>query len=322
MDSATQTTEFCIPDTLSGKRLDQVVTDLMVDYSRSRVTGWIKTGCVRLEGQTCKPRQKVLGGEHLVVVVPQTAEVSHDPENIPVEVVYQDDALIVINKTAGLVVHPAPGHRAGTLQNALLHLDPNLVNVPRAGIVHRLDRLTTGLLVIARTVQAHHALVEQLQARAFSREYEAIVSGVMTGGGCVDQPIGRHPLERKKMCVSDRGKTAITHYRVIHRYRAHTHVAVKLETGRTHQIRVHMAHIRYPIIGDKAYGGRARLPKQADERTIQGLQHFSRQALHAKSLGLAHPLTQEWLQWESPCPTDFLELLSLLEEDATNHAPN
>jgi len=313
-------TEFCIPEHLQGKRLDQAATELMAHYSRARVTEWIKAGFVHLDGEVCKPRHKVLAGEHLQVVVPDTAEVEHAPESIPVEVVYQDEALIVVNKTAGLVVHPAPGHRAGTLQNALLHLDPDLVKVPRAGIVHRLDRLTTGLLVIARTVEAHHALVEQLQARAFSREYEAIVCGVMTGGGCVEQAIGRHALERKKMCVSERGKEAITHYRVLHRYRAHTHVAVKLETGRTHQIRVHMAHIRYPIVGDKVYGGRARLPKQADQVTIQALQQFSRQALHAKSLALAHPFTQEWLQWTSPCPPDFQALLSVLAEDEATHA--
>ncbi|MBT5232215.1 MAG: 23S rRNA pseudouridine(1911/1915/1917) synthase RluD [Methylococcales bacterium] len=304
-----------------GLRLDQAVTDYLQKYSRSRVSDWIKKDLVTLNGRVCKAKYKLHGDEQVSITIPATIEVESQAEPIPLDIVYQDDDLIVVNKPAGLVVHPAPGNLMGTMQNALLHHDPALNLVPRAGIVHRLDKMTTGLLVVARTVEAHCALVAQLQNRAFSREYECVVSGVMTGGGTIDAPIGRQESDRKKMCVTDKNsKEAITHFRVIHRFRAHTHVAVKLETGRTHQIRVHMAHKRFPIIGDKTYGRGVRLPKQADAETINFLQQFGRQALHAKTLGLEQPITGEMLEWTAPLPDDFAKLLAVLKADSDEHS--
>ena len=237
------------------------------------------------------------------------------PEAIPLAVVYEDDELIVIDKPAGLVVHPAAGHQDGTLLNALLYHVPDIANVPRAGIVHRLDKDTTGLMVVAKTLEAHTKLVAQLQARSVSRIYEAIVIGVITSGGTIDAPIGRHGVQRQKMAVVDAGKVAVSHYRVLERFRAHTHTRVKLETGRTHQIRVHMSHIGYPLVGDPVYGGRFRIPPVASQTLVQTLREFPRQALHARFLELDHPATGVRMKWESPLPEDFLWLLSLLRQD-------
>lgn len=304
-----------IGDELAGKRLDQALALLFPDYSRSRLQQWVKEGRVTVDGAPCRPRDKVLGGEQVSLEAHLEEQVECRPQPIELSIVYEDEALIVIDKPAGLVVHPAAGNPDGTLQNALLHHDPGLIQLPRAGIIHRLDKETTGLLVIARSPVAHKRLVEQLQARAFDREYRAVVSGVMTAGGSVDEPIGRHPTQRTRMAVNYSGKEAVTHYRVLERFRAHTSLRVKLETGRTHQIRVHMAHIRHPLVGDPVYAGRLRQPAGASEALREQLRGFRRQALHARRLGLSHPLSEEWMEWESPLPEDMQILLQVLRED-------
>lgn len=299
---------------LAGKRLDQALPLLFPDFSRSRLQQWIKQGLVTLDGKVCRPRDKVSGGETVDLEALLEDQVECCPQNIPLDLVYEDDQIIVVNKPVGLVVHPAPGNPDGTMQNALLYHDPELIQLPRAGIVHRLDKETSGLLVVARTIGAHRFLVEKLQAREFEREYHAIVTGVMTAGGTVDEPIGRHPIHRTRMAVVFNGKPAVTHYRVLERFRAHTYVKVKLETGRTHQIRVHLAHIRYPLVGDPVYSGRLRLPAGASEQLKDELRKFKRQALHARRLGLVHPGTGEWMEWEAPVPEDMESLLVVLRQ--------
>ncbi|TNF35720.1 MAG: 23S rRNA pseudouridine(1911/1915/1917) synthase RluD [Gammaproteobacteria bacterium] len=306
-----------VPHEFAEQRLDSVLAELFPDYSRSRLQQWIKNGKVLLNGQVPRPRDKVVGDELIEVHVdPDPVNESCEAQPIQLDVIYQDEDLIVINKPVGLVVHPAAGHHDGTLQNALLYLDEGLEQVPRAGIVHRLDKDTSGLLVVARNLKSHKQLVEQLQARTVSREYHAIVNGVMTAGGTVEEPIGRHPRDRKKMAVREDGKEAISHYRVIERYRGHSHIRVNLETGRTHQIRVHMAHIHYPLVGDTVYGGRLKIPKGASEALITALRGFHRQALHAARLGLDHPTSGEYLEWEVELPEDMQRLLAILEQDA------
>ncbi|MCW8958798.1 MAG: 23S rRNA pseudouridine(1911/1915/1917) synthase RluD, partial [Gammaproteobacteria bacterium] len=237
-----------VPETQAGRRLDQVLAELFPDYSRSRLQQWVKEGDVTVDGNTMRPRDKLLGGEQIALTVRLEPDTTFEPEPIELDIVYEDEAILIINKPAGLVVHPAAGNWQGTLLNALLHHHPGIATVPRAGIVHRLDKSTTGLLVVAKTIEAQTALVEQLQARSFTREYDAVVNGVLTGGGTVTAPIGRHPVDRKRMAVVRNGKPAVTHYRLAERFRAHTHIKVQLETGRTHQIRVHMAHQRYPLV--------------------------------------------------------------------------
>ncbi len=294
-----------IPNGLAGLRLDQALAILCAEYSRNCLQSWIRAGSVRLDGVVFqRPRDKVRGGETVDILVEPQTETHWAPESLPITVVYADDALLVVNKPAGLVVHPAAGNHQGTLVNGLLHYDPELVTLPRAGLVHRLDKDTTGLLVVARTRVAHHALVEQLKARAFLREYEAVINGVMIAGGRVDAPVGRHPVDRKRMAVVPNGRHAVTHYRVIHRFAAHTHLRVQLETGRTHQIRVHMQHIHHPLVGDPVYGGRS------VGGSVAG--GFGRQALHAIRLGVNHPRTGEALVWEAPLPADMLDLLAAL----------
>lgn len=303
-----------IPEDFSGQRLDSALAQLFSDYSRSRLQQWIQAGEVLLDGRTPRVRDKVLGGEQVVIDAAQDVAVSEDmAEPLPLELIYEDEHLLVIHKPAGLVVHPAVGHPQGTLVNALLHHAPELASLPRAGIVHRLDKETSGLLVVARTLRAHTDLVRQLQARSVSREYLALVQGEMISGGTVDAPIGRHPVDRKRMAVVPNGREAITHYRVEQRYLGFTLLRVKLETGRTHQIRVHMAHIRHPIVGDPTYGGRLRLPAGLSEAAITQLQQFRRQALHAARLGLVHPETGETLVCEAPLPDDFAQLLACLD---------
>ncbi|MBA3979692.1 MAG: 23S rRNA pseudouridine(1911/1915/1917) synthase RluD [Alcanivorax sp.] len=304
----------------AGQRLDQVAADLFDRFSRSRLQQWIKSGALTVNGHTAKPKDKLIGSETLTIDAELEAEVEDAAQPIELPVVYQDDDLLVINKPAGLVVHPAAGHQDGTLLNGLLHHDPGLNSLPRAGIVHRLDRDTTGLMVVARTLEAHASLVAQLQDKSLYREYEAVTVGVMTSGGVVDAPIGRHPQDRKRQAVTDTGKHAVTHYRVIQRFRGNTHVRVQLETGRTHQIRVHMAHIRYPLVGDSVYGGRLRLPAGASPALREALQGFRRQALHARKLGLVHPTSGEYMEFESPLPADFEALLAQLHSDLADSA--
>ncbi|MCG8427321.1 MAG: 23S rRNA pseudouridine(1911/1915/1917) synthase RluD, partial [Chromatiales bacterium] len=270
---------------MAGKRLDQVLPLLFPDFSRSRLQQWIKEGLVTVDGQCHRPRDKVVGGERVTLEVVLEEQVECKPQPLDLAIIHEDDQILVINKPAGLVVHPAAGNPDGTLQNGLLHHEPNLIQLPRAGIVHRLDKETSGLLVVAKTPGAHKSLIEQLQAREIKREYRAVVTGVMTAGGMVDEPIGRHPSQRTKMAVVRSGKPAVTHYRVIERYRSHTYLKVFLETGRTHQIRVHMAHIHYPMVGDPVYGGRLKMPQGASDALREQLQLFRRQALHARRLG-------------------------------------
>jgi 23S rRNA pseudouridine1911/1915/1917 synthase len=311
--------EAIVSDDLIGKRLDQAVAQLFPDFSRSRLQGWIKDGAVTVDGETKRPRDKLLGGETVAIQAELEVIEDHKPENIPLDIVYEDDDILVINKPAGLVVHPAVGHREGTLLNALLFHHPDIAQVPRAGIVHRLDMDTTGLMVVAKTIAAQTDLVEQLQERSMGREYEAVVHGVMTGGGSVDEPMGRHSKHRQKMAVVGVGKEAITHYRVLKKLRAHTHIRLKLETGRTHQIRVHMAHINYPLVGDQLYGGRFRLPKGCSDEMLDTLKNFKRQALHAKKLELWHPVSGELMSWEVDLPDDMIHLLQVLSRDASRH---
>ena len=250
-----------VPFELGGQRLDQIAAQLFPEHSRSRLAGWIKDGRLTVDGAVLRPRDIVHSGAQLVLEAEQEAQGEWLAQDIELEIVYEDEHILVIDKPAGLVVHPAAGHQDGTLLNALLYHVPDIANVPRAGIVHRLDKDTTGLMVVAKTLEAHTKLVAQLQARSVSRIYEAIVIGVITSGGTIDAPIGRHGVQRQKMAVVDAGKVAVSHYRVLERFRAHTHTRVKLETGRTHQIRVHMSHIGYPLVGDPVYGGRFRIPR-------------------------------------------------------------
>ena len=308
--------EGLISEESAGLRQDAALAQLFPDYSRGQIPKWIKAGNVLVNDKQMRPRDSVMGGER--VMIKAQIEIVDDTwiaEAISLDIIHEDEEVIILNKPAGMVVHPGAGNRDGTLVNALLHHSPQLEGVPRAGIVHRIDKGTTGLLMIAKTLRAHNSLVTQLQEHTVLREYQAICMGVMTAGGTVDEPIGRHPVERKKQTVIGSGKHAVTHYRVVQRYRAHTHIRCKLETGRTHQIRVHMAHIRYPLLGDPAYGGRLRLPKGATEATQTALQGFRRQALHAGSLGFIHPATEEEVSWQLEMPEDMLNILKVLDRD-------
>jgi 23S rRNA pseudouridine1911/1915/1917 synthase len=308
--------QLTIPDTLRGRRLDVALAELVPDYSRSRLQQWIKAGQVTLDGRAAQVREKVSGGEQVRIDAQLVEQTRDAPEPIALDVVYADADLLVINKPAGLVVHPAAGNPAGTLLNALLHYDSSLAALPRAGIVHRLDKGTTGLMVVARNLTAHKHLVDELQARHIKREYLTVVNSVLTAGGRIEAPIGRHPVDRKRMAVVANGREAVTHYRVEERYRAHTLVRVQLETGRTHQIRVHMAHIHCPVAGDPVYGGRLRLPAGADETLREVLSSFRRQALHATRLELIHPTTAETVSWEVGVPDDMAQLIEALRADA------
>jgi 23S rRNA pseudouridine1911/1915/1917 synthase len=304
-----------VPYEMGGQRLDQVAALLFAEHSRSRLSAWIKEGLLTVDGAVLRPRDIVHGGSQLVLKAEQEAQGEWIAQDIELNIVYEDDQILVIDKPAGLVVHPAAGHADGTLLNALLHHVPDIINVPRAGIVHRLDKDTTGLMVVAKTIEAQTRLVDQLQKRSVSRIYECIVIGVITSGGKINAPIGRSSSQRQRMAVSDGGKPAVSHYRVLERYRSHTHVRVKLETGRTHQIRVHMSHIGYPLVGDPVYGGRFRIPPAANPSMVQTLKEFPRQALHARFLELDHPITGERMKWQSPLPDDFVWLLTLLRQD-------
>ena len=311
--------EAAVPESLRGQRLDQIAAELFADYSRARLQQWIKNGELLVNGEAKKPREKLYAGDQLSLNATVEADDRWQAQPIDLDIVYEDDAVIVINKPAGIVVHPAAGNPDGTVLNAILHHHPAAATIPRAGIVHRLDKDTSGLMVVAKTLAAQNHLVSQLQARTVSREYEAVVIGQMTGGGTVEVDIGRHPQQRKKMAVvTFGGKQAITHYRVIRRFSDHTHIRCMLETGRTHQIRVHMAHIKHPLVGDPVYGGRPRIPKGASEALIEALRGFGRQALHARRLTLVHPVSGEEMSWESPLPEDIEALLALLAEEEKN----
>lgn len=305
-----------VPAELDGERLDQVAARLFPAYSRSRLQAWIRTGELQVGGEQRRPRDRVRRGDRLVVAAELVQEVGWQAQAIDLDIIYEDHSILVLNKPAGLVVHPAAGHADGTLVNALLAHAPELAQLPRAGIVHRLDMETSGIMVVARSLTAHHHLVAQLQARTVRREYCAVCIGAMTGGGTVDAPMGRHPRLRKKMAVlGNGGKTAITHYRVTRRFAHHTRITVNLETGRTHQIRVHMAHRHYPLVGDPLYGGRPRIPRGASGELIEALRSFPRQALHAQALGLIHPDSGQEMRFECPLPADLVGLLEILERE-------
>ncbi|MCK7598791.1 23S rRNA pseudouridine(1911/1915/1917) synthase RluD [Microbulbifer sp. CAU 1566] len=305
-----------VPAECAGQRFDQIAADLIPDYSRARLQAWIKGGQLTVDGRTGKPKDKLFGGESLQLRAELEPQGEWLPQDMDLNIVFEDDSLLVINKPAGLVVHPAAGNPDGTLLNGLLAHCPGQHQIPRAGIVHRLDKDTSGLMVVAKTLPAQTALVDQLKARTVSRQYDAIVQGNMRVGGTVDAPMGRHRQNRLKMAVLDfGGKEAITHYRVQERFRAHTLVRCQLETGRTHQIRVHMAHIRHSLIGDPLYGGRSKLPPGAAPELIAALQQFPRQALHAAELALIHPQTGESMHWSTPMPEDMLQLLEYLRDD-------
>ncbi|MEX2131733.1 MAG: 23S rRNA pseudouridine(1911/1915/1917) synthase RluD [Pseudohongiellaceae bacterium] len=307
-----------VPKAMSGERLDIVVAQLFPDYSRARLQSWIRSGCLLVNDAVLRPRDKVYTHDRIDLEALLEAYPGHEAQILPLAVIYEDEQLLVVNKATDTVVHPAAGHQSGTMMNGLLHHCPQLKLLPRAGIIHRLDKDTTGLLVVAKTLKCHSELIRQLQRREIRREYDAVVTGVMTAGGTIDAPLGRNPFQRKKRAVVASGKAATTHYKVIKRFKAHTHVRVRLETGRTHQIRVHLSHIAYPIVGDKTYGGRLQIPRNSSEVLVAQLRGFPRQALHARLLGLVHPESGEEMNWESSLPDDMQELLTALARDAQN----
>jgi len=304
-----------VPDEAAGRRFDAVLAELFPEYSRSRLAAWIKSGDALLDGEAARPRDPVKGGETVSLAAVAEIQTEAVAEDIPLDVLYEDPHLFVLDKPAGLVVHPGAGNPAGTLVNALLHRDPGLAVLPRAGIVHRLDKDTSGVMVVARTLEAHTGLVAQLAAREVHRQYVAVVVGSLVSGGTADAPIDRHPRERLRMAVREDGREAVTHFRLRERFRAHTALECRLETGRTHQIRVHMQHLRHPIVGDPLYGGPLKLPRGATEELAAGLRGFKRQALHAEVLEFAHPLTGEPVRVSAPLPADMVQLLQVLRED-------
>ncbi len=313
--------EATVPLGAAGRRFDQALAEMFPDYSRSRLSGWIKSGAVTLDGAQAPPRQLLRGGEQVLLQVELENEVTSTPEAIALDIVHEDEHLLVLNKPAGLVVHPGAGNPAGTLLNALLHHDPRLAELPRAGIVHRLDKDTSGLMVVARTLPAYTALVDLLSRHEVERQYEAVVLGTMVSGGTVDAPIGRSMGDRLRQAVRDEedGKRAVTHYRLRERFRAHSLLQCQLETGRTHQIRVHLAHVGHPLIGDPLYGGGLKLPKGAGAELIATLRGFRRQALHAEKLSFIHPISAEALSFSAERPADQLALIEALRMDLVEH---
>ena len=310
-----------VPESCLGKRLDQALAQMFPDYSRSRLKEWILAGDVTVNGEVLsRAREKMFGGEVIAINAEVEAELRFEAQDLPLNIIYEDDDILVLNKPAGFVVHPGAGNPDGTVLNALLHHCPSLDVVPRAGIVHRLDKDTTGLMVVAKTIAAQTNLVDSLQRREITREYEAIANGVMTAGGLVDEPIGRHATKRTHMAVTFTGRPSVTHYRVMEKYRLHTRLRLRLETGRTHQIRVHMAHISHPLVGDPVYGGRPRPPKNATPELLTLLRGFKRQALHAAMLSLYHPVTGELMTWHAELPEDFVELVETLKADTKLNA--
>ena len=303
-----------IPEHLSGKRLDQALASLFPEHSRSRIQCWINSGNISVNNQHLKQKDKVHEGDSVEIKAFISDDEKHEPENIALDIIYQDDALIVINKPAGLVVHPGAGNPKHTLVNALLHFDKNLSAIPRAGIVHRLDKETTGIMVIARTLESHTYLVKRLQQREIKREYQTIVAGQITAGGSIENKMGRHPTLRTKMAVTNNGKVATTHYRIIKKYQHYTHLKVQLDTGRTHQIRVHMSHIKHPIIGDPIYGNNKSVKKGINDSLREFIRRFNRQALHAYRLELPHPINGDKQEFIANIPEDMQALISALDQ--------
>ena len=322
MTAEFQVVDVEIPPELAGHRLDSALARLMPEHSRTRIKHWIDAGAVKVDRAACRPRALVEAGSRVRVhmTIDDVAQPQVLPEAIALRLIHEDADLLVIDKPAGLVVHPGAGNARHTLQNALLGFDPSLAALPRAGLIHRLDKDTSGLLVVARTPPAQTALSRQLEARTMAREYVTVCVGVMTGGGTIDEPIGRHRGDRLRMAIRGSGRPAVTHYRVLERFRAHTYLSVKLETGRTHQIRLHLSHIQYPIVGDPKYGGRFGLPRGATPGLIDTLRGFRRQALHAATLGFEHPRTGKRLTLQAGVPADFGELLEALRTDARDAA--
>lgn len=308
---------FLIPEHLGGQRLDLALQKMFPEHSRSRLQAWIKEGLVKLNGESTVAKTKVWGGERVEMdPPPNIQENAFEPENIPLDIIYEDEFLLVVNKPAGLVVHPAAGNWGGTLLNALLFHDAKLADIPRCGIVHRLDKDTSGLLVVAKTLEAQTSLVRQLQARTVKREYRAIVWGQMWRNGTVDQPIGRHPHARTKMAVLKTGKPAVTHYEILERFGTNTYVRCRLETGRTHQIRVHMQHLKAPLVGDPLYGIGNIVPhKMMGQALYEAVSCFNRQALHAIKLGLQHPQTKELMEWQIELADDMKQLLEIMRTE-------
>lgn len=312
-----------VQDSQLGQRLDQAIAEMFTDFSRSRLKEWLLAGKVSMDGQVVtKPRTKVMGGEVIVLQAELEDEERWEAQDIPLNIVYEDDDIMVINKPRDFVVHPGAGTPDGTVLNALLHHYPDIAEVPRAGIVHRLDKDTTGLMVVAKTVRSQTRLVRALQKRKITREYEAIAIGRMTAGGRVEEPIGRHSTKRTLMAVTPTGKPAITHYRVAEHFREHTRIRLRLETGRTHQIRVHMAYLQHPLLGDIAYGGRARIPREASAEVTEMIRQFDRQALHAAMLRFEHPVTGEEVEFHAPIPDDMVVMTEALRADTELHGLN
>lgn len=307
--------EYAVPSECHGLRLDQAAARIFDDFSRERLKAWIEAGALCVDGERVKPRQRVSEGQCLTLQAELEPAGEWEAEDIPLDIVHEDAHILVINKPAGLVVHPAAGNPDGTLLNALLNHDSELLQLPRAGIVHRLDKDTSGLMVVARTPQAQRSLIEQLKEHSVAREYDAVVTGTPISGGRIEAPLGRHPKDRKRQAVVPGGKPAVTHFRLVERFRSHTLVRCKLETGRTHQIRVHMAHQKLPLVGDPVYGGRLKLPAGASELLKRELREFPRQALHARRLVLTHPDSGEQVRFDAAMPGDMESLVQALRDD-------
>ena len=307
--------EARVPIQCHGMRLDQVAAELFPEYSRNRLATWIKEGRLTVDGRTVKPRDKATASAQLTLLVADEPVTDWQPQSLPLKVIFEDEHILVVNKPAGVVVHPAAGHADGTLVNALLAHAPELGALPRGGIVHRLDKETSGIMFVARSSLAHKSLVAQLSERTVSRTYCAVCTGALTGGGKIDAPIDRHPTARTKMAVVADGKPAVTHFRIAHRFKHYTQLQVNLETGRTHQIRVHMAHRKWPLIGDPVYGGRQRVPAGASDLLMSTLRSFPRQALHAQALEFEHPASGDWMEFETELPDDLVDLLEILDSE-------
>lgn len=307
--------EARVPIQCHGMRMDQVAAELFPEYSRNRLATWIKEGRLTVDGRTVKPRDKATASAQLTLLVADEPVIDWQPQSLPLEVIFEDEHILVVNKPAGVVVHPAAGHADGTLVNALLAHAPELGALPRGGIVHRLDKETSGIMFVARSSLAHKSLVAQLSGRTVSRTYCAVCTGALTGGGKIDAPIDRHPTARTKMAVVADGKPAVTHFRIAHRFKHYTQLQVNLETGRTHQIRVHMAHRKWPLIGDPVYGGRQRVPAGASDLLMSTLRSFPRQALHAQALEFEHPASGDWMEFETELPDDLVNLLEILDSE-------